>query len=61
MTGGRAARLSRVQKRMAELDVDVLLLSLGADLPWITGYEASPGRGAPDRCAGHERVATMTR
>lgn len=27
---------------MAELDVDVLLLSLGADLPWLTGYEAMP-------------------
>ena len=42
MTAARAARLSRVQKRMAELDVDVLLLSLGADLPWLTGYEAMP-------------------
>jgi Xaa-Pro aminopeptidase len=27
---------------MAELDVDVLLLSVGADLPWLTGYEAMP-------------------
>jgi hypothetical protein len=25
------------------------------------GVRASPGRGAADRCAGHERVATMTR
>ncbi len=27
---------------MTELEVDVLLLSLGADLPWLTGYEAMP-------------------
>jgi len=27
---------------MAELGVDALLLSHGADLPWLTGYEAMP-------------------
>jgi Xaa-Pro aminopeptidase len=27
---------------MLELGVDALLLSLGADLPWLTGYEAMP-------------------
>src|SRR4051812_38681386 len=27
---------------MGELEVDVLLLSLGADLPWLTGYQAMP-------------------
>jgi Xaa-Pro aminopeptidase len=27
---------------MAEQGVDVLLLSVGADLPWLTGYEAMP-------------------
>jgi len=27
---------------MAELDVDTLLLSVGADLPWLIGYEAMP-------------------
>ena len=27
---------------MGELGVDALLLSVGADLPWITGYEAMP-------------------
>jgi Xaa-Pro aminopeptidase len=32
----------RVRDRMRELGVDVLLLSLGADLPWLTGYEAMP-------------------
>src|SRR5688500_15439120 len=35
-------RLERTRARMAEVDVDVLLLSVGADLPWLTGYEAMP-------------------
>ena len=34
--------MARVRARMAELGVDSLLLSLGADLPWLTGYEAMP-------------------
>ena len=42
MTSVRSARLERTQQRMEELGVDVLLLSLGADLPWLTGYEAMP-------------------
>jgi Xaa-Pro aminopeptidase len=37
-----AARLTRVRQAMAEAGIDVLLLSLGADLPWLTGYEAMP-------------------
>ncbi|HLH47307.1 MAG TPA: Xaa-Pro peptidase family protein [Acidimicrobiales bacterium] len=36
------ARLGRVRSAMAESGVDALLLSLGADLPWLTGYEAMP-------------------
>jgi Xaa-Pro aminopeptidase len=35
-----ADRVARVRGRMDELGVDVLLLSIGADLPWLTGYEA---------------------
>ena len=35
-----ADRMARVRRRMNELGVDVLLLSIGADLPWLTGYEA---------------------
>ena len=35
-----ADRMARVRRRMEELGVDVLLLSTGADLPWLTGYEA---------------------
>ncbi len=38
----RTARLARVRDRMGEEGVDVLLLSHGADLPWLTGYEAMP-------------------
>jgi len=38
----RRARWDRVRRRMCELDIDCLLLSLGADLPWLTGYTAMP-------------------
>ena len=38
----RRARVARVRDRMGELAVDVLLLSHGADLPWLTGYRAMP-------------------
>ncbi|HEY8546013.1 MAG TPA: Xaa-Pro peptidase family protein [Acidimicrobiales bacterium] len=37
-----AERFDRVRARMAELEVDVLLLSVGPDLPWLTGYTAMP-------------------
>ena len=35
-------RTARVRDRMRELGVDVLLLSVGPDLPYLTGYEAMP-------------------
>jgi len=35
-------RLSRARARMAELGVDALMLSVGADLPWLCGYQAMP-------------------
>ena len=38
----RAARVDRVRARMGELGVDAVLLSHGADLPWLTGYRAMP-------------------
>ncbi|MGP8162212.1 MAG: M24 family metallopeptidase [Acidimicrobiales bacterium] len=38
----RERRASRVRERMRTAGVDVLLLSLGADLPWLSGYEAMP-------------------
>ena len=33
-------RIERVRARMNELGIDALLLSVGADLPWLTGYQA---------------------
>ena len=35
-------RLARVRHTMSEHDVDTLLLSVGADLPYFCGYEAMP-------------------
>ncbi len=37
-----AERLDRVRAAMGEQGVDVLLLSVGPDLPWLIGYEAMP-------------------
>ncbi|MCE2511893.1 MAG: aminopeptidase P family protein [Acidimicrobiia bacterium] len=37
-----ASRLDRARELMAEQGVDVLLLSVGADLPYFCGYEAMP-------------------
>jgi Xaa-Pro aminopeptidase len=41
-TLARAERMSRVRDAMRAHGVDALLLSLGADLPWLSGYEAMP-------------------
>ncbi|MFZ0665110.1 MAG: Xaa-Pro peptidase family protein [Acidimicrobiales bacterium] len=38
----RKSRIDGVLRRMDEQGFDVLLLSLGADLPWLTGYLAMP-------------------
>jgi Xaa-Pro aminopeptidase len=35
-------RMERVRAAMAAQGVDVLLLSVGPDLPWLAGYEAMP-------------------
>ncbi len=37
-----ANRIARARAAMAEQGIDVLLLSVGADLPWLCGYEAMP-------------------
>ena len=42
MTPSFDERQDRARARMAELGVDALLLSVGADLPYLTGYEAMP-------------------
>lgn len=35
-------RLERARRELSARDVDVLLASLGSDLPYLTGYEAMP-------------------
>jgi Xaa-Pro aminopeptidase len=35
-------RLERARQQMSEAGVDVLLVSVGRDLPYLTGYEAMP-------------------
>ncbi len=35
-------RLDRVRTKMAEQGIDVVLLSVGHDLPYLTGYQAMP-------------------
>jgi Xaa-Pro aminopeptidase len=45
ISGSTAAYLDRLDKaraRMREAGVDVLLVSVGRDLPYLTGYEAMP-------------------
>ena len=37
-----AQRLARTRAAMEQLGVDVLLLSVGPELPWLCGYEAMP-------------------
>src|SRR6059058_489844 len=37
-----ADRVARVRAEMEAQGVDVLLLSVGPDLPYLTGYEAMP-------------------
>ncbi|HUG08779.1 MAG TPA: Xaa-Pro peptidase family protein [Acidimicrobiia bacterium] len=42
MTFDYPDRVDRLQTLMAESEVDVTLLSIGADLPYFTGYEVMP-------------------
>ena len=37
-----AERFARVRAAMADAGTDAVLLSVGPDLPWLTGYEAMP-------------------
>src|SRR5215210_7352590 len=41
-TTALVARMAAVRAQMRDTGVDTLLLSLGADLPWLTGYTAMP-------------------
>ena len=42
MTFDYAGRVTHLQEAMATIGVDVALLSVGADLPYFSGYEAMP-------------------
>lgn len=37
-----AERMDRVCSAMGEANIDVLMLSVGPDMPWLVGYEAMP-------------------
>ena len=38
----RRQRLEEVQRRLDESSLDCLILSIGADMPWLCGYQAMP-------------------
>jgi Xaa-Pro aminopeptidase len=42
LVGMYAERLARARKAMVAHDIDVMLVSVGADLPYLIGYEAMP-------------------
>jgi Xaa-Pro aminopeptidase len=52
-------RVSRVRGRMAELEVEVLLLSVGPDLPYLTGYTATAMERLTMLVLPRDGVATM--
>ncbi|MDA8035215.1 MAG: aminopeptidase P family N-terminal domain-containing protein, partial [Actinomycetota bacterium] len=42
LVAARLERQANVRAAMAAAQVEALVLSLGADLPWLSGYEAMP-------------------
>ena len=52
-------RLARVRAAMAERDIDTLLLSVGHDLPYLTGYTAMPLERLTMLVVPREAGATM--
>ena len=52
-------RLARVQQAMAARDVDVVMLSVGHDLPYLTGYHAMPLERLTMLVVPREGVATL--
>jgi Xaa-Pro aminopeptidase len=52
-------RLARVQQAMAVRDVDVVMLSVGHDLPYLTGYHAMPLERLTMLVVPREGVATL--
>src|SRR2546430_7873576 len=51
--------MTRARARMGELGVDVLLLSVGPDLPYLTGYEAMPLERLTMLVLPHDGDATL--
>ncbi|MSW20783.1 MAG: M24 family metallopeptidase [Actinobacteria bacterium] len=52
-------RLARARAEMSRLGIDVLLLSLGLDLPYLTGYHAMPLERLTMLVVPHDREATL--
>jgi Xaa-Pro aminopeptidase len=52
-------RLTRVQQAMAVRDVDVVMLSVGHDLPYLTGYHAMPLERLTMLVVPREGIATL--
>jgi Xaa-Pro aminopeptidase len=52
-------RLARVRSAMAEHDVDTVLLSVGHDLPYLTGYTAMPLERLTMLVVPRDAAATM--
>lgn len=42
LVAARRRRLERLEQQMGQAGVEAALFSLGADLPWLIGYEAMP-------------------
>lgn len=55
----RQTRLARVREEMTNQSVDLLLLSLGADMPWLSGYEAMPLERPTVLVIPREEMATL--
>ena len=52
-------RLARVQQAMAVRDVDIVMLSVGHDLPYLTGYHAMPLERLTMLVVPREGIATL--
>ena len=58
-TNDYLARIARVREEMARRGVDAVLLSVGHDLPYLTGYHAMPLERLTMLVVGREGVSTM--
>lgn len=54
-----ASRLTSVRQEMKRLSIDAALLSVGHDLPYLTGYHAMPLERLTMLVVTHESVATL--